>query len=50
MTKALIYTILQWGYFIFVAVPLAIALVVTIFAIAIFNDLKKLIWGNKQSS
>jgi hypothetical protein len=50
MTKALLYTIFQWGYFILVAVPLAIALVVTIIAIDIFNEIKKLIWGNTQSN
>lgn len=50
MTKALIYAFLQWGYFILVAVPLAIALVITILAIDILNEIKKLIWGNKQSN
>ena len=50
MTKALLYTIFQWGYFIFVAVPLAIALLITIVAIDIFDQIKKLIWKEEQSN
>jgi hypothetical protein len=48
MTKAILYTIMQWGYFILVAVPLALALVVTILAIDIFDQIKKLLWEEKQ--